>query len=86
MKRILSVFLAVILAFSALSLCAFAQDAVNYVITNPYADVDWEQWSAYKTQLHCHTTASDGFQTIEEAVRDYYAPVSYTHLTLPTKA
>ena len=73
MKRILSVFLAVILAFSALSLCAFAQDAVNYVITNPYTDVDWEQWSAYKTQLHCHTTASDGFQTIEEAVRDYYA-------------
>lgn len=73
MKKVLSVFLAVILALSALSLCAFAQDEVNYVITNPYSNVDWEQWNGYKTQLHCHTTASDGFQTIEEAVQDYYA-------------
>ena len=40
----------------------------NYIIDNPYENIDWDTWKAYKTQLHCHTTASDGFMPIAEFV------------------
>ena len=43
-------------------------DQRDYTIENPYKDIDWEKWGEYKTQLHCHTTASDGFLTIHEFV------------------
>lgn len=75
MKKALSVI------FSLLLLCnicvAASADSVtaekhDYTITSPYDNVDWDTWGAYKTQLHCHTNASDGFLTIKEAVQlDY---------------
>lgn len=55
---------------------AFAQDKgaapVKYKITNPYAKVEFGKWNAYKAQLHTHTTASDGEDTMREAVEAYY--------------
>ena len=47
-------------------------DQRDYTIENPYKDIDWEKWGEYKTQLHCHTTASDGFLTIHEFVQEHY--------------
>ncbi len=44
----------------------------NFVITNPYEAVNWETWGSYKTQLHCHTNASDGYLTIHEFVQEHY--------------
>ncbi len=45
----------------------------NYIIDNPYDGIDWDKWDDYKTQLHCHTNASDGFLTIEEFCAMHYA-------------
>jgi len=44
----------------------------NYIIDNPYEDIDWDTWGSYKTQLHCHTNASDGFLPIHEFVQKHY--------------
>ena len=45
----------------------------------------------FKGNLHTHCTESDGDYSAEEVVKryrqqgyDFLAPVSYTHLTLPT--
>ncbi|MCQ2471788.1 MAG: hypothetical protein MJ147_07110 [Clostridia bacterium] len=72
-KRTFCILLSFILLTPAMALVASASSGENYVITNPYKNIDWDKWQSYKTQLHCHTIASDGFQTIEEAITDYYA-------------
>ncbi|MBQ3151195.1 MAG: hypothetical protein IJB86_08140 [Clostridia bacterium] len=66
---ILSVIFAVTMAFPA---CA-ADTEKNYIIDNPYDDVDWDAWDDYKTQLHCHTNASDGFLPVEQFCDMHYA-------------
>ena len=66
MKKLLSLFLAVLLAFACVSVGFAAEDA--YVITNPYAGVDWGAYSAYKTALHSHTNASDGTPTLKQSI------------------
>ncbi len=75
-KKSLSVFMAVIMAFSVTYLCAYAAgDSVKtkeYVIGNPYKNIKWDEWKAYKTQLHCHTNASDGFLPVAEFVQRHY--------------
>lgn len=51
------------------SLAAFAlQEDGAYVITNPYANVNWDAVTAYKTALHSHTNASDGSPTLFESI------------------
>ena len=70
MKKTVCVLLSVLLAaMCALPVCASSADLT---ITNPYAGVDWDAWGAYKAQLHCHTTASDGYLTIRESVQMHY--------------
>ncbi len=74
-RKALCVFLVLVIAGS-LSLTAFAsseQGTKNYIIDNPYDGIDWESWNAYKTQLHAHTTASDGFLTVQDFVAAHYA-------------
>lgn len=71
-KKILSVILSVVLTISFASI-AFAANDVDYTIGNPYESVDWDTWHAYKTQLHCHTTASDGASNIDATIEAYYA-------------
>lgn len=73
--KMLCLMLSVLLAFGFVQPVAFAAETqdVSYVIDNPYEEVDWDTWGDYKTQLHCHTNASDGFLTIDEFVRIHYA-------------
>jgi len=47
----------------------------DYVITNPYKDVIWSgdgAWNAYKGNLHTHTTFSDGDESLQAMVEEYY--------------
>lgn len=72
MKKFISVILTAALLISSMSVLAFAVQQNDYIITNPYADVDWDTVNTYKTQLHCHTTASDGYLTIKESIQGHY--------------
>ena len=72
-KKVLSVILAAVIVLLAMApMAAFANEK-NYIIDNPYEEIDWDSWGEYKTQLHSHTNASDGFLTIDEFVRIHYA-------------
>lgn len=77
-RKVIAAFLALLIV-STVSVPAFASESVpsgekkNYIIDNPYEDIDWDAWEDYKTQLHCHTNASDGFLTIEEFCAMHYA-------------
>lgn len=75
-RKITALILSVLIAVSALGISAAAADTQqtekDFIITDPYAAVDWDSWGAYKTQLHSHTTASDGYQTIHEFVQAHY--------------
>ena len=73
MKKVISICLSILLLVTAvLPVYAAANDVIDYTFSNPYADIDWDSWTGYKAQLHCHTTASDGYQTIADAISDYY--------------
>ena len=69
-------FTALFLVFLMTGVVAIPVSAVtatkNYIIDNPYEDIDWDTWGSYKTQLHCHTNASDGFLPIHEFVQKHY--------------
>ncbi len=71
-KKSVSVILSLVL-ISSFVVPAFAATDTDYIIGNAYESVDWDSWNAYKTQLHCHTTASDGASNIDETVEAYYA-------------
>ncbi len=75
LKKALSVILAAIMLMSILPTVSFADETAvkNFIIDNPYEEIDWDEWGEYKTQLHCHTNASDGYLTIDEFVRLHYA-------------
>ncbi len=70
-------FVAIILCFTMLiPLTAVVASAKmndkNYIIDNPYENIDWDSWKAYKAQLHCHTNASDGFLRVADFVQKHY--------------
>jgi len=44
----------------------------DFIIINPYAQVDWSSFGQYRAALHNHTTHSDGHTTLPDAVRDFY--------------
>ena len=78
LKKAISAFMAGVMAFGAVPF-AFAGGETakapkkNYIIESPYEGIDWDAWDDYKTQLHCHTNASDGFLTIKEFCEMHYA-------------
>ena len=77
MKRIVSLLLCLLIVSVSLVPAASAQTQTEsqtkkFIITNPYEQVDWDSWGAYKAQLHCHTNASDGYLTIHEFVQKHY--------------
>lgn len=74
-KKALAVFLASLMigAVCPTAIAATETAEKNYIIDNPYEGIDWDSWGNYKTQLHCHTTASDGFLTIDEFCKMHYA-------------
>lgn len=71
------IFKAACTAMSALMLCtsipAFAAaEADEIAISNPYANIDWDNVNQYKTALHTHTNASDGDQTLKASLERHY--------------
>lgn len=67
-RSALAVFLCLALAVP-FALCASAAEADgSYEITNPYADINWDAVTAYKTALHSHTNASDGDDNLRASV------------------
>lgn len=72
MKKLLSFTLSILLIINICPVAFADVQTDDYTISSPYDDVDWDTWQAYKTQLHCHTNASDGYLTIREAIQlDY---------------
>lgn len=78
LRRTFSVTLSLIL-MATLALPSYSSNAntatapaKGFVITNPYANVNWDTFNAYKTQLHSHSNASDGYPTIHEFVQTHY--------------
>ena len=70
MKKFFAVVLSIIMVAS-MGITSFAAET-DYAISNPYADVDWGTFSAYKTDLHSHTNASDGDNTTKEMAERHY--------------
>lgn len=64
------------LFISGLLLMPFAMTAFaaggSYVINNPYSEVNWETWKAYKGNLHTHSTISDADETMVDMIKGYY--------------
>ncbi|MCH5197538.1 MAG: hypothetical protein J1E34_01415 [Oscillospiraceae bacterium] len=67
MKKTISLVLSFILCFGFVFSVSAADDDA-YTIRNPYASVNWETVSQYKTALHSHTNASDGSSTLKESI------------------
>ena len=57
---------------AAVSPPLYAAAEGEFAILNPYENVDWARAKPYRAQLHTHTTASDGKQTMAEAIENYY--------------
>ncbi len=70
MKKFTAVVLSILMVCT-IGISAFAADT-DYAISNPYADVNWETYSAYKADLHSHTIASDGDNTTKEMAERHY--------------
>ena len=71
-KRSIAAFMSALMLLQLFGFSAFADSEKNYIITDPYEAVDWDEWGAYKFQPHCHTNASDGFLTVAEFVKEHY--------------
>ena len=71
-KKLIATVLAVIM-IATIAIPVFAENTVEYTITNPYETVDWETWGQYKAMLHAHTLYSDGEMDVKDVVEEYYA-------------
>lgn len=45
----------------------------NFIISNPYKDVDWDTWGQYKAATHVHTKMSDGDIHFDKMIENYYS-------------
>lgn len=71
-KKLIAVICVAAMLTGIISTVGFAADSgVDYIITNPYANVDWS-WNQYKADLHTHTTASDGDDSLKDMVETNY--------------
>ena len=73
LKKTLAVILALTMIFTMALPVFAAESEKNFIIDNPYEEVDWDAWDDYKTQLHCHTNASDGFLPVQQFCDMHYA-------------
>ena len=74
-KKIIALTLAVCMLMVSYSTLAFAGDTdtgVDYTIIDPYEDVNWLTYKQYKADLHNHTTASDGTNTLKDMLEQQY--------------
>ncbi len=76
-KKLVSVFLSLLLLSSVFILTIPSAEAQtgtkSYDITNPYEDVDFNSWGAYKAQLHVQSIASDGNVQLKDVVEKHYS-------------
>ncbi len=72
--KLVAISLAIILIATPINAVAgnIVTSQKHYEITSPYENIDWENWKAYKAQLHCHTNASDGYLKVDESVQAHY--------------
>lgn len=73
MKKTLSIILSALFLLSAFAVPSFA--AKDYKIVSPYEDVIWNgenAWSAYKGNLHTHSTVSDADMDYNEMIINHY--------------
>jgi hypothetical protein len=60
----------------------FIVNQSQYIIYNPYESIDFSQISHYKTNLHTHSTESDGDNSVEEVILHYALTGSYHILAI----
>lgn len=71
--RLIAIVCTIAIFAGVFSTVGFAVEAdIDYTIISPYADVDWS-WKQYKADLHSHTTASDGDDTLKDMIETNYA-------------
>lgn len=71
MKNFKTAFAVILAAVMCLPFALFASAAAedgSYEITNPYANINWDSVTAYKTALHTHTNASDGDDVLAASI------------------
>ncbi len=71
-KKVIAAVLSAVLTFSTLTIAASAQKDVDYTITTPYTQVDWDSWGQYKANMHVHTNVTDGTNPFNEMVKRHY--------------
>ncbi len=71
-KKSLSLAMSAALLLSFASVAFAAGSDVDYTIVNPYKDVDFATYKAYKADLHSHTTFSDGHDSLPQMVERHY--------------
>lgn len=79
MKRIklIALFMAVMMAFTSVTVFAAETDAevgekLDFTLDSPYKDVDWDTFTAYKGNLHTHSSVSDGSETFKNMIQAAY--------------
>jgi len=72
-KRLPALALAFLLAACFLPINTAAAGRDVTIVDNPYRNVDWETWGAYRAALHTHSTLSDGYASLPEMVEAHYA-------------
>ena len=71
-KKFLAVIMAAAMLLTVAPLSFANGNDVDYTINSPYADVDFTSVNQYKADLHCHTTFSDGGNSLPEMVERHY--------------
>lgn len=71
-KKSLALVMAVALLSTFVPFSAGAATEVDYTIVSPYAAVNWNTWDQYKTNMHTHSTISDGAEDFSAMVERHY--------------
>ena len=61
---------------------AYSEKNIEFKIYNPYEGVDFQLTKHYKTNLHTHTTRSDGSSSPDEVIYHYHDVGNYDILAI----
>ena len=70
-KKLTAVVLVTVMLISFVPFSALAAD-IDYTIVSPYAAVNWSTTGQYKSNLHTHSTISDGGEDFSAMVERHY--------------
>ncbi|WP_459129786.1 CehA/McbA family metallohydrolase domain-containing protein [Guggenheimella bovis] len=71
-KTVLALVLVLGMLFTPSFGFAYSEGTKDYVISNPYKDVNWAMYKQYKADFHAHSKNSDGGNWTYEMVEDHY--------------